>query len=415
MHEFRYRGRQLYCESVRIADIAKRFSTPFYLYSHRTIIDHYTKLKRAFSEVDPLICFSMKANSSLAVLRALVKKGAGLDIVSGGELYKAKRVGVDPKRIVYAGVGKTEKEITEAIRTDILFFNVESEEELALIDRVASRERRTVNIALRINPDIRPRTHRYITTGTKETKFGLGFDSAREIFERRHSYYNVRINGLHMHIGSQITEARPFVAALRKVLRFIDANRLNVEWLNIGGGLGIVYAREKPQTAAQFARNILPLFKGRRFRLILEPGRFIAGNSGILVTKVLYTKRSGNKNFIIVDAGMNDLMRPSIYSAYHEILPVAKSAGYKVLYDVVGPICESGDFLGKNRRLAKPNQEDLLAVMGTGAYGFSMSSNYNARPRAAELMVIKGRVYVIRRPERYEDLVRGEAVPSALR
>lgn len=418
MHEFRYRRSQLYCEDVKVADIAKRFSTPFYLYSYKTIIDHYTKLKQAFRSVRPLICFSMKANANLAILRALVKQGAGLDIVSGGELYKAKKAGVDPKRIVYAGVGKTEKEIAEAVKTDILFFNVESEEELALINRVAADCRRVVNIALRINPDIRLRTHRYITTGTKETKFGLSFDKAKGIFKRQHLYSNVRINGLHIHIGSQITEARPFVGAVRKILKFIDTNKLNVKWLNIGGGLGIIYSKERPQTAAEFAKNILPLIGKRKFRLILEPGRFIVGNSGILVTKVLYTKKGTDKNFIIVDAGMNDFIRPSIYGAYHEILPVIKpthNAQRTTHYDIVGPICESSDFLGKNRRLTRPKQDDLLAVMGAGAYGFSMSSNYNARPRIAELMVIKARVYVIRKAQKYEDLIKGEAMPSILK
>lgn len=415
MHEFRYKRGELYCENVRIAGIAARFVTPFYLYSYRTIIDHYSKLRRAFRDLRPLICFSMKANSNPAVLRALLREGSGLDIVSGGELYKAQRAGADPEKIVYAGVGKTEKEISAAVKARILFFNVESEEELALIDRVACRYRKVVNVALRINPDIRPRTHSYITTGAKETKFGLDFVRAGAIFRRCSDYAHLRINGLHIHIGSQITEAKPFVAAIRKVLHFIDKNRLEIRWLNIGGGLGIVYSKERPQTAEQFARRIIPLLRGRKLRLILEPGRFIIGNSGILVTRILYTKKGANKNFAIVDAGMNDLMRPSIYGAYHQILPVVKYRRRAKLYDVVGPICESGDFLGKNRRLPESRQGELLAVMGSGAYGFSMSSNYNARPRIAEIMVVKGRTYVTRRAEGYSDLVRGEKVPFALR
>ena len=418
MHEFKYKRDKLYCENTSVSAIAKRYPSPFYLYSYKTLIDHYKKLKKAFRSVKPLICFSVKANSNSAILRALVKEGAGLDIVSGGELYKAKRVGIDPAKIVYAGVGKTEREINEAVRANILFFNVESEGELELINRVASRSGKIVNVALRINPDIKPKTHRYITTGTKESKFGLGFDRAKAIFKRQLIYSHVRINGMHVHIGSQIAEAKPFVAAITKVLGFVDANGINIEWLNIGGGLGIVYDRERPQTAEQFASKITPLIKGRGFRLILEPGRFIAGNSGILVTAVLYTKRGANKEFAIVDAGMNDLIRPSIYGAYHEILPVLKPTGYGqrvVNYDVVGPICESGDFLGKNRSLPRLRHGDLLAVMGAGAYGFSMSSNYNARPRIAELMVAEGRVHLTRRAETYKDLIRGESIPAGLK
>ncbi|PIU41786.1 MAG: diaminopimelate decarboxylase [Candidatus Omnitrophica bacterium CG07_land_8_20_14_0_80_42_15] len=418
MHEFRYKGNELYCENVRVRDVADEVKTPFYLYSYKTLIDHYRKLKDAFKSAEPLICFSMKANSNLAILKALVKEGAGLDIVSGGELYKARKAGVEPQKIVYAGVGKKEEEIVEAIKANILFFNVESESELKLINRVASRKGRVVNIALRINPDIKPKTHDYITTGTKTTKFGISFDDARIIFQRQNKYGNVLINGLHVHIGSQITESKPFVAAIKRILNFIDTNALNIKWLNIGGGLGIIYADEKPQTAEEFARAVLPLIGERKFRLILEPGRFIVGNSGILVTKVLYTKKGANKDFVIVDAGMNDLIRPSIYGAYHEILSVTKPITYNLkpkTYDIVGPICESGDFFGKNRKLNEPAQGDFLAIMGAGAYGFSMSSNYNARPRVAEFMIIKGKLHKIRQAENYSDLVKKEIIPSVLR
>lgn len=415
MHEFNYRGNSLYCENLSVRSIAEKFPTPFYLYSYKTLTDHYAKLRDAFASVRPLICFSVKSNSNIAVLRALVKKGAGLDIVSGGELYKARLAGADPQKIVFAGVGKTEKEIRYAVESNILFFNVESEEELNLINRVSGQYKGILNVALRINPDVAPRTHRYITTGAKETKFGLSFEAAKKIFKRRHIYSNVLINGLHVHIGSQITESKPFVQTIKRILNFIDSNRLDIKWLNIGGGLGIVYSKEKPQTAKQFASRILPYISKRRFRLILEPGRFIVGNSGILVTKALYTKRGRSRNFVIVDAGMNDLIRPSIYGAYHEILPVTKSRGHRAPYDIVGPICESGDFFGKERRLARPVQGDFFAIMGAGAYGFTMSSNYNARPRIAELMVIRGKVYVVRKAEKYADLARGESIPGALR
>ncbi|MBL7068943.1 MAG: diaminopimelate decarboxylase [Candidatus Omnitrophica bacterium] len=418
MHEFRHKNNVLYCESVRVPDIAERVKTPFYLYSHHTLVDHYRKIKRAFKSVDALICFSMKANSSLAVCRALVNEGAGLDIVSGGELYKALRVGVDPKKIVYAGIGKTRREIEEAMKADILFFNVESLPELILLDSVAGSMRRIVNVSLRLNPDVAVKTHRYIVTGTSESKFGIGFEAARRIFERSDAFPNLRINGLHLHIGSQITHSRPYVRALRRVYAFIKKAPRNLQYLNIGGGLGIVYGNERPQTAHRFAKAVLPIIKKTKLKLILEPGRFVAGNSGILVTKVLYVKESLNKRFVIIDAGMNDMVRPSFYGAYHNIQPVVRKSHGRaphMVVDVVGPVCESGDFLAKNRRLPMVIEGDILAVMGAGAYGYTMSSNYNSRPRAAEVMVIRDRFYTIREREIYRDLIKGEVIPRELR
>ena len=418
MHRFSYKGNQLYCEDTKIADIAQRVDTPFYLYSYQTLMDHYTKLKDAFRGIRPLICFSMKANSNLAVCRVLVRAGAGLDVVSGGELYKARRVGADPRKIVYASVGKTRREIQDALRCGILFFNVESLPELELIDDVASRMKKKASVCIRLNPDVSGDTHSYITTGTKITKFGIDFDTAGRIFRAASNFPNVRINGVHVHIGSQITQAAPFKRAIIRVLKFLKENKLNVKYLNIGGGLGIVYDKERPQTAREFARQILPLIKKSGLKLILEPGRFIAGNSGILVTRVIYVKRGSGKNFVIVDAGMNDLMRPSLYQAHHEIIPVSrrdKQAGRMVKSDIVGPICESGDFLAKDRQMPLLVSGDLLAVMSAGAYGFSMSSNYNSRPRVAEIMVIKGKSCVTKRRESYKDLLRGEAIPKRLR
>ncbi len=419
MHEFKYKGDELYCEDVGIGGIAADVGTPFYLYSHKTLIDHYRKLRDAFEELNPLICFSMKANSNMAVLMALVKAGAGLDVVSGGELYRALKVGCNPKKIVYASVGKTEHEIETAIKTGILFFNVESLPELAQIDRAAKRLNAVVDCALRANPDIDPHTHKFITTGKAENKFGLDLKTVEDTFLNASRYGNVRLRGIHIHIGSQITESEPFRKAIIKVSAVAEKIRragARVDWLNIGGGLGIVYNKEHPQTAARFARAVIPLVRKLSVRLILEPGRFIVGNSGVLVTKVTYIKKTKTKNFIIVDAAMNDLLRPSLYDAYHEILPVIRRpVRRRISADVVGPICESGDVLARDRKLPEFKSGELLAVMGAGAYGFTMSSNYNSRPRAAEAMVIHGKFYVVRERERYEDLIKGESVPSELR
>ncbi len=418
MHEFKFIDNELCCERVRVSDIAKNVDTPFYLYSHKTLIDHYMKLKAAFRSIKPLICFSVKSNSNLAVLRALVKKDAGLDIVSGGELYRASLAGANPKRIVYAGVGKKQGEIRDAIKFGIHFFNVESEEEIRAIQGIARELNKKVNVAIRINPDVIPKTHSHIATGKGDTKFGLDFETAHKIFNSRWQYPNLDIKGLHIHIGSQILDARPFQEAIGKVLSFLKQNHIEAEYLNIGGGLGIVYAMEHPQTADHFAKNILPILKKTRLKIILEPGRFISGPSGILVTRVIYTKRTPRRNFLIVDSGMNDLLRPSLYAAYHKIVPV-KSAEYDSSdlerVDVVGPICETGDFLAKDRLLSQAKSGDLLAVMGAGAYGFTMSSNYNSRPRGAEVMVIGARFHIVRRREAYKDLVRGETIPKALR
>ncbi|MBI3253072.1 MAG: diaminopimelate decarboxylase [Candidatus Omnitrophica bacterium] len=422
MHRFEYRGREFYCEDVPVRKIAEAVGTPFYLYSIGTFLDHFLKLKAAFKSAGPLICFSMKANSNLTVLKSLVNEGAGLDIVSGGELFRAKKTGVDPKKIVFASVGKTPAEIEEAIRSKILMFNVESAAELEALNAVAGKLKMRQKIALRLNPDVTPDTHHYITTGAKQNKFGIDRRTAYRLFMEAYRYPFLDFTGVHIHIGSQITDSRPFVAAIRRSLEFIDSVRAGggrIESMNIGGGLGIIYSKEKPQTAQAFADAILPLFKkydlGRGLRLILEPGRFISGNSGILVTKILYKKKSRAKSFVIVDAGMNDLIRPAFYGAYHEILPVVKARGqvHREHADVVGPICESGDFLAKDRVLPALKVGDLLAVMSCGAYGFVMSSNYNSRPRAAEIVVRGGRFFTARLRETRGDLIRGERIVKA--
>jgi len=419
MHDFKYRGNRLYCESVNIESVARKVGTPFYLYSYKTLLDHFRKIKKAFSSIDPLICYSMKANSSLAIVKSLVKAGAGLDIVSGGELYKALKVGCPANRIVYASVGKTEEEIIEAIRRGILFFNVESLPELDLINEVSRRQNRVAQVAIRINPDVEPGTHQYITTGKLTNKFGMDFLTARKIFAQRKRFPNLNINGLHMHIGSQIIAGEPFLDAIRRVVRFIDNLKflgIRLEYLNIGGGLGIIYKDEKPQTADDFARAVAPILKRTGLKIILEPGRFIVGNAGILVTRVLYIKKSINKIFVIVDAGMNDLIRPSLYQAYHEIVPLNKTLGRPTrTVDVVGPICESGDFFAKDRKMTLPNEGDFLAIMSAGAYGFSMSSNYNSRKRPSEIMAKANKFFVVRKRQAYQDLLEGETIPSFIK
>lgn len=421
MHDFQTRNGELYCERVPVLEAAERFGTPLYLYSHHTLVDHFRKLQRAFAPVRPLICFSMKANANLAICRALVKAGAGVDIVSVGELYRARLAEAPRSRTVYASVGKTPRDITEAVRAGIFCFNVESAPELEQIDAVCRRLGRRQQVSIRLNPNVDPHTHTFISTGRGTDKFGLDADTARRLFAERRRYPGLNLAGVHIHIGSQITEAGPFLKAIRTALVFVaQANRrgAQIRWLNIGGGLGIVYHRERPQTADAFAKAVLPLLRGRGLRLILEPGRFIVGNSGILVTRVVYLKDTGVKRFAIVDAGMNDLIRPTLYGAYHEIVPVAPRPGQTApteRYDVVGPICESGDRFAQDRRLPPLAPGDVLALMSAGAYGFCMASNYNARPRAAEVLVMGDRMHLVRRRETLRDLVRGERIPAVLR
>ncbi len=420
MHRFKYRNGELWCEQVRVADVARKVGTPLYLYSHGTILDHFKKIRSAFAPIKPLICFAMKANSSMAICRTLAKAGAGFDIVSGGELQKVLRVGARPTKIVYASVGKTTREIEQALKAGILSFNVESAQELEQIEEAAGRLHRRQRVSLRLNPEVDPHTHSFITTGHKASKFGMDVKTIESLLAKAHRFPHVVFEGLHIHIGSQILEAKPFQAAIRKALHLVQGARrkgINIRWLNIGGGLGIVYHRETPQTAASFAHKVLPLLKRSGLKVILEPGRFIVGSSGILLTHVLYVKTSHSKRFAIVDAGMNDLIRPSLYGAYHEILPVTQNgAAFKKLrYDVVGPVCESGDFFAQDRPLAPLEPGQLLAVMGAGAYGFTMASNYNSRPRAAEVLVHGKKWHLIRRRETVQDLVRGEKIPAFLR
>jgi len=419
MQEFRYKGNTLYCENVPVSDIAKKVGTPFYCYSYKSLIDNFAKLKKAYKPVKPLICFSVKSNSNLAVIRSLVKKGAGLDIVSGGELYRSLKAGCEAKRIVYAGVGKTEKEIASALKAGILLFNVESEQELAMISKVATRLGKKAQVSIRINPDIDAGTHAYITTAKAENKFGINLIQAEKLLVKRELFKNVTISGIHIHIGSQIIKADPFVKAIKKTLRFMDAMKrkgVSFRYLNLGGGLGIMYKNEKVQTPLQFAKKILPLIKGKAYTILFEPGRFIAGNSGVFVTKVTYVKNALAKRFLIVDGAMNDLVRPSLYKSYHTAIPVIKRKNRKKrTFDVVGPICESGDFLAKDRILQEYEPGEMIAFLGAGAYGFTMSSNYNSRPRVAEVLVKGNKFYCVKKRESHDDLIRGEKIPAFLK
>lgn len=418
MHFFKYRAGELYAEEVSVKKLAIKYGTPLYIYSYNTLLRHFRAYADAFKDYPHIICFAIKSNSNTAILRLFAKNGGGADIVSGGELYVALKAGITPKKIVYAGVGKTEDEIKFALRSKILMFNVESGDELIEIDRVAGKIKTKAPVALRINPDIDPETHPYIATGLRKHKFGILIEEALEYYKLASRLKNIKVIGVHKHIGSQITKVSPFVDALKRVLLLIDELNIQgveIKYLDIGGGLGISYRDEEPPVPEDLARNLIPLLEGRKFTLILEPGRSIAGNAGILVTKTLYLKKTGEKEFIIVDAGMNDLMRPSFYGAYHHLLPVVRKKRSTVLCDVVGPICESGDFLAKGRELKRTKQGEYLAVMSAGAYGFSMSSNYNSRPRAAEVMV-KGREhFLIREREKYSDLIRNERTPASLK
>lgn len=413
MDYFGYKNNRLFAEDVDVNVLAKKYGTPLYVYSKRTFIEHFHKIQSAFRDLNALVCYSVKACSNIAILKAMKDEGAGFDIVSGGELFRVLKTGVDPKKIVYAGVGKTHKEIKYALKSGILMFNVESAEELKAINAVAKSMKVKADVALRINPDVDAHTHSHITTGKKENKFGIDIVLARTLFNSAKKYGHINLIGIDMHIGSQITTIEPYLEAVRKVGMFIQELRTAgalVEYFNIGGGLGVIYNEEKPSTADAFAHAIKPLLEGLNVKVILEPGRFIVGNAGILIASVTYNKKGSIKNFLITDAGMNDLVRPSLYGAYHRIIPVnaAKVKGKLELYDIVGPICESSDFLGKDRHLPHLDSGDLIAVRTAGAYGFAMSSNYNSRPRAAEVLVSGVKHRIIRERETWEDLTAKE-------
>jgi diaminopimelate decarboxylase len=418
LNDFIYKDGVLHCEELRVADIAEKVGTPFYLYSKNTLVRHFQAVDRAFSETPHLVCFSVKANSNVAILRLLAKEGAGADVVSAGELYRALKAGIEPGKIVFAGLGKTAAEIEYALRQGILMFNVESSQELMLINQIAQNLGMRAPIALRVNPDVDPKTHPYIATGLKQSKFGLPLKEAMAEYEVAQKLPGLNPVGVHQHIGSQILESGPFEASVQKVANLAKSLRLlgmDIRYINIGGGFGIQYTDENAPAPDQYATALAPLLADSGCSVVLEVGRMISGNAGILVTKVLYNKQGEEKKFVVVDAAMNDLIRPSLYQAVHQVSPVVQEDGAaEVKVDVVGPICESGDFLAQDMDLPVVKPGDLLAVLTAGAYGFSMSSNYNSRPRVPEILVSGRKAYVIRYRETMEDLLRGEAIPQDL-
>ena len=442
MHSFRYRNGKLYCEDVDLAQVAQKFGTPLYVYSAGTILDHYRRLDAALAPLDHLICYAVKANSNRAILKLLAKAGAGFDIVSGGELYRVLAAGADPAKCTFAGVGKSREEIDYALEQRVYCFNVESEAELEYIEKIAGAKKIRAPIALRANPDVHPQTHEYISTGSHENKFGIALNRIAAIYERATKMRNIDIVGVQMHIGSQITEAKPFAEAIKKVLPLVERfkSQYGIRFFSIGGGLGIVYESSfasgsgewwKKQgsprsqlSIQQYVDTILSPLLELKLRILLEPGRLLVGNAGVLLTRVRYIKRTGQKKFAIVDAGMNDLIRPALYHSYHEIVPVkepicrasvsdaSKSETEKI--DIVGPVCESGDFFALDREMPDVREGDLLAIMSAGAYGFVMASNYNSRPLAAETLVRGDKFALIRQRQTNEDLIRGEIDPQYL-
>ncbi len=411
MQIFPYRARKLHCEGVALADIARSAGTPCYVYSQSALAANFREFNSAFGDRDRLICYAVKANSNLAVLRLFRDLGAGFDIVSGGELRRALRVKADPGKIVFSGVGKTEPEIDLGLAERILQFNVESAEELAMLEARARVAATTARFALRVNPDVDPRTHPYISTGLRHNKFGVPMSQALPLLRRFRKSKHLRAVGIGFHIGSQITQLEPFLHALdriRQLARALLAEGFEILNVDLGGGLGIRYRDEEPPNPREYGRAIREASADLPGRLILEPGRVLVGNAGALVTRVILTKRNEGKNFIVVDGGMNDLMRPSLYGSYHHILPETSSRRAVLPADVVGPLCESGDFLARDREIQAVAPGDLLALMNAGAYGFSLSSNYNSRPRVAEVLVKQNRFRVIRERESFEDLIRGE-------
>jgi len=432
MHDFRYVGNKLYCEGMALETLARKFGTPLYVYSQRTLTRHFRQLDEAMAGVDHLICFAVKSNSNLSVLRALARLGSGFDIVSGGELERVLAAGGKPQQCAFAGVGKSESEIEFALKQGVYSFNAESEPELERINRIAARMNKVAPVAVRVNPDVAAGTHKKITTGTYENKFGIAFEQIEGVYARASKLKHLRLRGLQMHIGSQITQVTPFEQAVRKTLPLVKRlkEKHGLEFFSIGGGLGIVY---KPALASgssgwwksaagrsilspqTYAARLLPLLKSLGLRILMEPGRFISGNAGLLLTRVEYIKRTGRKNFLIVDAAMNDLIRPAFYEAYHEIVPLVRNNGQLLKSDVVGPICESGDFFCQDRPLPKVSQGEYLGLLSAGAYGFVMASNYNTRSLPAEVLVTGTRAALVRERQPLKAIWAGEKLAPWLK
>jgi diaminopimelate decarboxylase len=433
VHAFHYRDGHLFCEELDVAVAAERFGTPLYLYSASTILDHYGRLNETLAGLDHLICYAVKANSNRAILRLLRDAGAGFDIVSGGELFRALKAGADSRKCTFAGVGKSRKEIEYALEQGVYSFNIESEAELDYINQIASAKNQRAPIALRVNPDVEAQTHQYISTGKSENKFGIALERAAQVYERASKMPAITVRGVQTHIGSQITEAAPFVAAIEKLAPLVCElkSKYAIEFFSVGGGLGIVYEssiasgsgdwwtsqRSHPLTIQQYVGAILPPLTRLGLRILLEPGRLLVGNAGILLTRVRYIKETAQKIFAIIDTGMNDLIRPALYGSYHEIVPVEDSTSSMskdktVRMDIVGPVCESGDFFAQNRQMPELCAGDLLAVMSAGAYGFVMASNYNSRPLPAEALVRGDKLALIRKRQTIDDLIRDEVDPT---
>src|SRR5690349_8516605 len=427
MDFFNYRNGELFCEDVPAERIAREVGTPAYVYSKATLLHHYRQIHDAFAPVNATVCYSIKSCGNLHICKLLAEQGCGFDVTSGGELFRALHAGGDPKKIIYAGVGKTDREIADAINAGIAAFNLESEAEIENVDRIACELGKKAVGALRVNPDVDPRTHVKTTTGKKETKFGVDIERAERVFDQYRNLKNLRIGGVHIHIGSPVYEIQPYIDAVNKIVALID--RLTerghkIEWFDVGGGFGVNYERpDQARPVTEHAKALVPLLQGKPYKIAFEPGRYIAGNAGIILTKVLYRKQGGAKQFVIVDAGMNDLIRPTLYESYHHIWPVKPHAAnlnedrrrdFAItsgeVVDVVGPICESGDYLAKARPLPAVQRGDLLAVFTAGAYGFAMSSNYNNRPRVPEVLVDGSSYKIIRKRETLEDLVALERI-----
>jgi diaminopimelate decarboxylase len=432
MHRFHYVGEKLFCEGVAVESLVKKYGTPLYVYSQGTLAEHYQMLDAAMSPVEHLICFAVKSNSNLSVLRTLVNLGSWFDIVSDGELQRVITAGGDPRRCVFAGAGKTGPEIEFALKQNVYSFNAESEPELQRINRIAARLKKIAPVAVRVNPDVAANTHAKITTGTYEDKFGIAFEQIEGVYARASKLKNLRLRGVQMHIGSQITETAPFENAARKMLPLVRKlkARHGIDFFSIGGGLGIVYehalasgapgwwktaAARNILTPQKYAARLMPLLQPLGLKILMEPGRFISGNAGILVTHVEYVKRTGRKNFVIVDAAMNDLIRPAFYEAYHEIVPLVRQGGAAMMADVVGGVCESGDYFCKDRSLPKFTEGEHIALMSAGAYGFAMASNYNARPLAAEILVNGRHAAVARERQPIKEIWSGEKIAPWLK
>ncbi len=429
MHSFHYENGSLQCEGVNLDRLADQHGTPLYVYSKATILDHYRRLSDGMGELDCEVCYATKANSNLAVLNLLAEEGAGFDIVSGGELFRIEKAGGDPAKCTFAGVGKTRAEIELGLEKGIYSFNVESEAEVALINEIAGEMGKRAPVAFRVNPNVDAKTHKYISTGKSENKFGVDFSVIREAYERAAALPNIEVRGLQMHIGSQLTSSNPFVEAVEKVAPLVEElkEKYGIEFFSIGGGIGIVYEDtlasgdstwwderdEKPLTIEEYSARLVPLLKPLGLKIIMEPGRFMVGNAGVLLTEVLYEKRGSAKTFQIIDAAMNDLIRPALYEGHHDIVPVKEPVdGTNEAVDIVGPVCESGDFFAQNRELPPLDSGDRIALLSAGAYGFVMASNYNTRPMPAEILVDGNVAHVIRKRQSLDDLIAGEIIPG---